>query len=383
MDKTFKPTIEWMSAKYAEMNSKLFCGELGECHFNIFTTGKGSQGRTLGWFKMTRRGLKVNRYTRRMFVEFFYGEDEYINENNFYNYCSPTIELNGNYNGTEHAFLGTLVHEMCHYYTYMYGYCPRQSHGREFKEIGMLVSSRSKGEFSIQRLASAEEMAEYELNDEMKAKQERRLANKKAVVSAVIVFKDNGEIRLSTTSSSNLIELIKTSEMERGSEVKVTNDVNIIDFLFSKGYKKNFRTWRYWSIEAKPWIEELKSMLNGESNESQEDVDNSDKREETVVIPSRRIFSIKTSNGTFECDANNYSTLLKSIKERFPNMNDETIQKIINNPNNYRMEESKRNIKNIVENVLNEFMKKEFKEDDSIEINPNANLGLFSPLEIN
>lgn len=383
MDKTFKPTIEWMSAKYAEMNSKLFRGELGKCHFNIFTTGKGSQGRTLGWFKMTRRGLEVNRYTRRMFVRFFYGEDEYINENNFYNYCSPTIELNGNYSGTEHAFLGTLVHEMCHYYTYMNGYCPRQSHGREFKEIGMLVSSRSNGEFSIQRLASAEEMAEYELNDEMKAKQERRLANKKAAISAIVVFKDNGEIRLSTTSSPNLIELIKTSEIERGNDVKVTNDANIIDFLFSKGYKKNFRTWRYWSIEAKPWIEELKSMLNGESNESQEDVDNSDKREETVIVPSRRIFSIKTSNGTFECDANNYSTLFKSVKERFPNMNDETIQKIINNPNNYRMEESKHNIKNIVESVLNEFMKKEFKEDESIEINPNMNLGLYSPLETN
>ena len=28
MDKTFKPTVEWMTAKYTEMNDELFGGEL-------------------------------------------------------------------------------------------------------------------------------------------------------------------------------------------------------------------------------------------------------------------------------------------------------------------------------------------------------------------
>lgn len=380
MNKTFKPTIEWMAKKYAEMNDKLFGGELGKCNFGIFTTGKGSGGRTLGWFKMKGKGLKANRYTRKMYVETFYGEKENINRNNFYNYCTPTIELNGNYSGTEHAFLGTLVHEMCHYYTYMYGYCPKRCHGPEFKWIGARVSARSNGEFTIQRLASAEEMAEYELNDEMKARNEKRLAKKKASVSAIVVFRENGEMRLSITSNQNLIRTIQSSEKEWGNDVTVSDDANVIDFLFNKGFKKNFRTWRYWSIENKPWIEEFKSILNGDY-ENQED--NSDKPEENIKKPIRKIFSIKTSNGAFECDGSDYSALFKTIKERFPNMKDEIIDKIINNPSNYRMEENKYNIKKIVEGVLNEFMKKEFGDEDAIEITPNMNLGKFSPFEIN
>ena len=36
MDKTFKPTREWMAAKYAEMNEQLFNGSLGNCSFDIF-----------------------------------------------------------------------------------------------------------------------------------------------------------------------------------------------------------------------------------------------------------------------------------------------------------------------------------------------------------
>ena len=49
MDKTFRPTVEWMAAKYAEMNEQLFGGQLGQCDFDVFTTGRGSEGGTLGW----------------------------------------------------------------------------------------------------------------------------------------------------------------------------------------------------------------------------------------------------------------------------------------------------------------------------------------------
>lgn len=43
-----RPTVEWMREKYDELNSWLFGGQLGGCNFNIFTTGRGSQGGTLG-----------------------------------------------------------------------------------------------------------------------------------------------------------------------------------------------------------------------------------------------------------------------------------------------------------------------------------------------
>lgn len=385
MDKTFKPTVEWMAQKYQEMNEQLFNGALGECNFNIFTTGRGSQGGTLGWFKIAARGIRVDRYSRRMFKRIGW-DTEYIDKHNFVNLCWPTIELNGNYSGTEHGFLATLVHEMCHYYTYMNGYCPKQGHGIEFKQIGSIVSSRSNGLFTIQRLATAEEMNELELNDEMKAKRDKRLANKKASVTAVIVFTQEGKVKLTMTSSQNLVNLItKTEEGERNEKVVSTNDANIIDYLFNKGYKKNMRTWRYWSLEDKPWINELKNMLPETSGETlgvrrpqpQPQVQSQQKE-------PRRIFSIKTSTGSFEYDGSVYYSLFKALRERFPKMSDDTIKKIMDNPNNYRMEENRKTAKSIIREVIDELMNNEFRgaDNDTVEITPDMNLGKFSPLEV-
>ena len=268
----------------------------------------------------------------------------------------------------------------------MNGYCPKQGHGTEFKEIGYIVSSRSNGLFTIQRLATAEEMNELELNDEMKAKREKRLANKKASVTAVIVFTQEGKVKLTITSNQNLVNLItKTEEGERNEKVVSTNDANIIDYLFSKGYRKNMRTWRYWSLEDKPWINEFKNMLPETSGETlgvrrpqpQPQVQSQQKE-------PRRIFSIKTSTGSFEYDGSVYYSLLKALRERFPKMSDDTIKKIMNNPNNYRMEESRKTAKSIIREVIDELMNNEFKgaDNDTVEITPDMNLGKFSPLEV-
>ena len=382
MDKSFRPNVEWMAAKYAEMNSLLFNGELGECDFAIFTTGKGSEGGTLGWFKIKGRNIRADRYSRRMFVNGW--ERVNINRNNFVSLCHPTIELNGNYTGTEHGFLATLVHEMCHYYTYMNGYCPRQGHGREFKDIGYVVSSRSNGMFTIQRLASAEQMSELELSAEMKAKREKRMANKKSSVSAIIVFTKQGEVKLTITSSQNLIYMILASEEGRGNNVVTSNDANVIEFLFSKGYKKNMRTWRYWSLEGKPWIDELKEMLPETSGETLGVKRTAAQQVQPKQQPKqpKRIFSIQTSNGRFEHDADVYYSLLKALKEKFPKTSEEAIMKLINNPANYRMVENKMNTKNILKEVIEEFMQNDMENNDSVEINPNMNLGLESPLEV-
>ena len=382
-DKTFKPTVDWMAAKYAEMNNMLFDGQLGECDFGIFTTGRGSQGKVLGWFKMTGRNLCVERYgRRRLYINGFFNTT-YIDKDNFVELCKPRIEINGNYSGTEYGFLATLVHEMCHYYTYMHGYCPKQSHGVEFKEIGHYVSHKSNGMFTIQRIASAEQMSQLVLSDEMKAKKEKRLSNRKAIVTAVIAFTPEGKIKLTLTSNDKLINLIRTTSEERGDKVIVTNDSKVIDFLFSKGFKKNMRTWRYWSLEDKPWINELKEMLPETSGEIL-----GVRRPAAQQVPiqqqpkqPKRIFTIKTSNGTFEHDGEEYYSLLKALKERFPRTSEEAIKKLINNPNNYKIIEDKMNTKSILRGVIEEFMANKTQNDDSIEISPNMNLGLKSPFE--
>ena len=382
IDKTFKPNEEWMAKKYNEMNQQLFDGSLGDCDFAIFTSGRGSEGGVLGWFKITGSNVRADRYSRRMFVG-GWGTKVLIDKNNFVRLCKPRIELNGNYTGTEQSFLATLAHEMCHYYTYMNGYCPKQGHGREFKEIGQIVSQRSNGMFTIQRLASAEQMSEMELSDEMKAKREKRLSNRKSSVTAVIVFTLEGKIKLSITSNERLVNLIKTTSEGHGEKVIVTNNADVIDYLFAKGYKKNMRTWRYWSIEGKPWIDELKQMLPETSGETL-----GVKRPTVQPQPkqSKRVFSIKTSNGTFEYDANSYYALLNALKERFPRTSEDAILKLINNPNNYRMVESRMNTKSIIKEVIDEFMKNEFRGannmDNAVEITPDMNLGLESPLEM-
>lgn len=382
IDKTFKPNEEWMAKKYNEMNQQLFGGSLGDCDFAIFTSGRGSEGGVLGWFKITGSNVRADRYSRRMFVG-GWGTKVFIDKNNFVRLCKPRIELNGNYTGTEQSFLATLAHEMCHYYTYMNGYCPKQGHGREFKEIGQIVSQRSNGMFTIQRLASAEQMSEMELSDEMKAKREKRLSNRKSSVTAVIVFTPEGKIKLSITSNERLVNLIKTTSEGHGEKVIVTNNADVIDYLFAKGYKKNMRTWRYWSIEGKPWIDELKQMLPETSGETL-----GVKRPTVQPQPkqSKRVFSIKTSNGVFEYDGNSYYALLNALKERFPRTSEDAILKLINNPNNYRMVESRMNTKSIIKEVIDEFMKNEFRGannmDNAVEITPDMNLGLESPLEM-
>jgi predicted SprT family Zn-dependent metalloprotease len=393
MDKTFVPDASWMAQKYDEMNAMLFNGKLGACEFGIFTTGRGSGGGVLGWFEMRGANLKADRYNRRMFADTFAGK-EYINKDNFVEICKPKIELNGNYRGTEHGFLCTLVHEMCHYYTYMNGWAPTQAHGREFRDIGMVVASRSNGLFTVQRLASAEQMSEMELNDEMKAKKEKRLVSKKASMSAVVVFMPDGSIQLTTTSSQPLIGKIK---FYRGSDDKtgtildkkywptvvVSNNPEVIDFLFSKGYRTNMRTWQYWNIEGKPWIEEFKRMLNGEA--SIQNVPQSDNSE--TKTPSK-VFSVKTTNGVFVCDADDMYELVSKIKRRFPKMSDETIEKVVSNPANYKtvMNESKVRIKRIVREVIEEYLNNESLDDmdaeNVVSIKPGMNLGLVSPLQM-
>ena len=387
MNKSFKPTVNWMAEKYDEMNAKLFGGQLGQCDFNIFTSGRGSQGRTLGFFRMNGRGLKIEIATRKMFRhdDWFPNDKEYVNKSNFYSVCRPSIELNGNYSGTEHAFLGTLVHEMCHYYTYMNGYAPKQGHGTEFRNIAYRVSYKSNGEFSIQRLASAEEMQNFELSDEMKAKREKRLSNKKASLMAIFVYNINGTVKLSTTSSQALATRIIDSYKKLDvPKVVVSNDLRLIELLYSHGYRRNFRTWRYWNVGNTDWIKtidnyDIKVYNNPNMNFIKNTYgDKSNIGEEAPQRRSKRIFSIKTNNGTFKTEVASESYLFNKLRERFPKMSDETIKKIMSNQANYQMTENKRKS---LSDIIREAIEEAIGNDGTVDIDSNMNLGLHSPLE--
>lgn len=384
IDKSFVPTREWMAEKYDEMNKQLFGGRLMECGFEVFTRGAGMEGGTLGWFCITGRNIRIKRGNRRIFQQNGWSET-YIDRDNFVSICRPVIKLNGNYHGTEHGFLATLVHEMCHYYTYMDGYAPVQGHGREFREIGAVVSARSNGMFSIQRLATAEEMQEMSLNADMKAKRQKRLANKKASVSALLAITSGGDVKLTISSNDNLLNMIKNSEEERGSDVFVSNDTEVIEYLFNKGFKKNMRSWRYWNLKDKPWLDELKKLFGIQTlgvNTHQEIRPAAQQvPPQQPKQPRKLMFSIRTSTGVFETECSSYMELRNKLQQRFPNMSYETISKLMNNNANFKkIEENKMNTKSIIKEVIEEFMNNDMG-DDSVAITPDMNLGLHSPIE--
>ena len=203
-DEKFTPTVDWIAEKYFELNEWLFNNKLGNCLFEVYTSGKGME-RSLGHFRFTGTNIKYDKRTRQMYYA-NYGYKENIDADNFVYYTKPMIGLNGNYKRTEHMWLNTLVHEMCHYYTYMNGRVPVQAHGTEFRHIGSIVGIRSNGVFDIKRLCDAENVGE--LDGEIAARRQARDEKKKSKMTALFIFMRNGETRLVTTTKQSLVDEI-------------------------------------------------------------------------------------------------------------------------------------------------------------------------------
>lgn len=253
-----KPTVEWIAEKYKEMNSRLFDNRLGECNFRIFTSGKGSQGRRLGCFGLDSGNIRVNIHTRRMFIPGTWGHDDIIINRLNFEICRPYIALNGNYSATEEAWLNTLIHEMCHYYTYMNGIAPKQGHGPEFRNIASYIAANSNGTITIERLASAEKMKNFELDDFYKEKRERRKTNKINRLQCIIIETESGEHELTLTSNDDLVKKIieANSNGYRSNKCKKilwASDPDLIKTLYDLGYKSSMRTYRYWTMRAWNW----------------------------------------------------------------------------------------------------------------------------------
>ena len=259
----FKPTPAWMAKKYDEFNRELFGGSLGRCRLEIFTTGKGSEGGWLGFFSAGATNIKANAYTRRMYVVDGWRQVS-MDRNNFARLFDPVIKLNGNYSGAESGFETTLVHEMCHYANYMDGYAPRQPHGTEFKQEAARVGRVSNGRFTIERLLKAEE-AGLHLD---KAVQDKIDARKRRAVSksVLVLVVQDGVHRLSLCATPTLAAQILLTSVDRPNCTKgyASNDQSVLDLVYDAGYKKPFRTWRFWRIDGKPILDELmKRVGNG------------------------------------------------------------------------------------------------------------------------
>ena len=249
------PTIEWMKQHYEKANRELFHGALGECYFEAKPIT--SHSRWLGMFSMKVSNLRAERYGRRMYIEpnrfnpyDTVSSKTYITKENFVELCKPTITLNTMYIGTEFSLYLTLVHEMCHYFTYMYGYCPKQAHGVEFREIGTTVSYRSNGVITVQRLASAEAMEGYEVTDEIKQKREKQAKNRIIKSNYYLVVQPNNGLRLVNLASEEAADGLYMKSKARGDKVIPIKEPEVKEQLYNMGYRQANRIYRsYWEIK--------------------------------------------------------------------------------------------------------------------------------------
>ena len=414
-----KPTTEWMTKWYDIMNKRLFNGELGACILRPFTTGKGSNGRTLGWFKITASNIKVDRSTRRIFKSDYYSR-QYVDRSSFPSICKPCIELNANYSAPEDSWLNTLVHEMCHYYTYMYGYAPKQGHGPEFREIGAIVSSKSNGLITIQRLASAEEMTHFDLDANIKQKNQERLDRKKSNLNVCVIILDNKQVRLVTTTSMKLVDEIATLHNTKNDTLYFgcSHETGLVDLLYSKGYRSSMRTYRYWDISNASWLnilpeyqwnkvigkcatmKEALGLENKDENQPSLAVANNNKQEETHLGyhiikdgTGYNLYNTETKRKTFGNPVekiwfDNEQNLFCFKNGKFTfigtpgHWQKYNVQENINHKN---MDKNTDKIKEAIRKKLQEMIDEKINgngEADSISISPDMNLGLESPFEI-
>ena len=259
-EEKFKPTVEWMAKKYDEINAWLFHGKLGSCNFEIYTSGYKS----LGHFRLGNSYLKMKKDNRRIFTNTsMYGISyTYVNRDDFDRICKPIIGLNGNYKGTEKAWVSTLIHEMCHYYTYMYGYVPKQAHGSEFRQIAEVVAVWSNGMFTIQRLAQAEEMKDYELDSDIAAKVVKRKANQIRLLNAVFGFMPDGSVKLLTSTHLKVLQQAVKYFEQAADKVIVSKDPELINILYAKGYRTNVRTLSFYNFDEKDITNSLEKNYN-------------------------------------------------------------------------------------------------------------------------
>lgn len=183
-----------------------------------------------------------------------------ITKDTFYEVCRPVIGLNANYSGTEDAILSTLVHEMVHYATYMNGRVPTQAHGYEFKRYAEYVSINSDGKFSVQRLASAEEMSNYELDADIQARLDAAKERKKDKVISYFIFFKDGSVYLANASSRADVNVALNYYRGKSnvSKIVMSTDKNLINLLFNNGYKRVMRKFgNFWNVGKQPFVKNL------------------------------------------------------------------------------------------------------------------------------
>ena len=234
-----KPDLDWITQKYDEFNRKYFDGVLNSCDLECRPCGS----RYLGYFTIQGENLRYEKDSRRIFLTRFDNSRMYIDYDSFDTICAPLIVLNTNYEAPESAWKNTLIHEMCHYYTYMDGYIPKQGHWREFKDIARQLYDKTNGEIVITTYDATGDFVQT--NQKILQKAEKRQTNRVSNTFATLVITSNKELLLRMFTEPTLKTFLHFCK----DEIIYCSNPDLITRLFDLGYNRIMRKLTiYWSI---------------------------------------------------------------------------------------------------------------------------------------
>lgn len=101
---------------------------------------------------------------------------------------------------------------------------PKQAHGPEFRQIGNYVAYKSNGQLTVQRIASAEQMEGYDVDDEIKQRREKRAAAEKVNAHYYLIVWKSGRVGIINPTDSCLRNII-SHEQRSDSKVKEILDI--------------------------------------------------------------------------------------------------------------------------------------------------------------
>lgn len=145
-----KPTVEWIKEKYILFNNQFF-GNYLEMPILKTETITANKGQILGQFSINpNKTIKAKRNNMHMFYyDYYLDKDVYVNHDNFIQIMNPSITLNALWDAEEIYWETTLLHEMCHYRTYIDGYCPKKPHCGEFVQWADYITIASNNKYKI------------------------------------------------------------------------------------------------------------------------------------------------------------------------------------------------------------------------------------------
>ncbi len=224
-EKYIDVTPQWLSEKYDECNRKYFDGELGRCYFGVYKSNK-----TGGHISYNDgKGFYYERSTGRIFVKGPQGP-VYVNKDNFFNLLKPKIELNVIRKLTEWEAVGTLLHEMVHYWDIMTGIRLCEPHGNRFKNKLYQIAQKT-GAYTFEQLYKSEGLKLDALQDTDRDKMLQKLQR----TTPIICYYWDGDVTFMHATSPAILDLLISEAYERGILKIKTGDFELTKYMFDHG----------------------------------------------------------------------------------------------------------------------------------------------------